>query len=260
MKFDSSTLTELKTFPNQAVVQEIIEEGKTGGVFSLSENSILLLENCKEDPFAFIAGNLTNEALEKAISILSRARYPMVYCNPQYHPLFLKKGWNFHLRVQFTLKHFSEKDFHLEQQNQVKLIEELELFKSCTWYKEKSELYLSDEDFLKYGMGYALCNDEQILSETYATIGGGYAELGVITQPDYRKRGYAIQICNFIIKKCKELGIIPIWSCNVDNIASFNTALKLGFKPDFYYVVMVPNFGNVYCAQLKNWIKNNDNI
>lgn len=244
-KLTTDIFTELKTYPNQAVIWEIIEQGKTGEIFDLPGGAILLLEYCSDDPFAFIAGHLTDEGVKEAIYILSKCRFPMLYCQPKYHSLFLKRDWNLHLRVEFILNLQKHLQRQFTTNNQVKLIETIELFKNCLWYKEKSELYTSVENFLQYGLGYALCKDGQVLSEAYATIGGGYAELSVVTSPDFRKKGYAAQVLAALIKRCEELKVIPVWSCNIGNIASFNTALKIGFEPSFYYVSMVPSASNV---------------
>ena len=54
--------SELQTFPNQGILQEIIEKNQTGKIFELSETAVLIIENC-HDPFIFIAGQLTDDAV-----------------------------------------------------------------------------------------------------------------------------------------------------------------------------------------------------
>lgn len=234
---NSAILEELKQFPNQAIIWEILEKNKSGKIFELSKEAILILENCN-DPFVFLVGTLTAQSIETVISFLKDLKFPMVYCNPKYHPFFLDKGWNFNFRVELQFNKFQK--FEKAEFATIDVIDTLSLFKKCFWYKGRSELYGSDENFLKYGTGYALCFNDQILTEAYLSIGGGFAEIGIITHPDHRGKGYASQILSHLIKKCLEANLIPIWSCHTHNRTSLNTGFKLGFIPNFYYVQMVP--------------------
>lgn len=199
-------ISELKLFPNQAVLWEIIDGNNSGKIFELADGAVLISESCS-DPFVFIAGAITEQSVAQAHSILKECKFPMVYCDSVYHPLFLEKGWAFHLRVELNLKNFIPRS--LDKHLVAKPINILEVFKKCFWYKERSELYGSDEKFIKHGIGYALCLGEQILSEAYASIGGGSAEISVVTHPDYRGKGYASQVLTVLIERCKELNLIP---------------------------------------------------
>lgn len=192
--------------------------------------------------------------MNDAISLVSSLEFPMVYCNPKHHHLFLKHGWNFHLRMELSLKSRNEIGV-LNSDMNIQPIKTLDIFKKSSWYKERSVLYGSDENFLIYGTGYALCIGSEVVSEAYAGIGNGYAEIGVITHPSYRGKGYAAIITSHLIKQCVDAQLIPKWSCNVDNEASFNTSLRLGFEIDGYYTLLVPNCGNVLCQNLVDWLK-----
>ncbi|WP_375330113.1 GNAT family N-acetyltransferase [Candidatus Tisiphia endosymbiont of Nemotelus uliginosus] len=247
--------SELKEFPNQGVLWEIIEKNQSGKIFELSGGAILIMENCP-DPFVFIVGLLTDEAIKDTISLVGNLKFPMVYCHPKYHPLFLRLGWNFHLRTELSLKNL--KDTGVPKQHvDIEPIKTLDIFKKCFRYKEQSQLYGSDKNFLMHGTGYALCLGLQVVSEVYASIGGDYAEIGVITHPDYRGKGYGRQIVSHLITQCFNTKITPKWSCNVDNRSSLHTAMKLGFEINRYYTLLVPDRGNVLCSNLANWLKNN---
>ena len=118
-----------------------------------------------------------------------------------------------------------------------------------------SQLYNSAKNFLSYGTGYALCRGDHVISEAYASIGGGHAEIGVITHPDYRGKGCASFIVSHLMQKCRKERIEPIWSCQIHNRSSLNTGLKLGFYISNYYMLMVPTVGNVLGPGLANWLK-----
>jgi len=188
---DESILEQLRTFPNQGILFEIIEKKQTGKIFALSGNAILIMENCS-DPFVFIVGRLTDESVNDIIALVSALEFPMVYCQPKYHPLFLKHGWELHLRATLSLKNTNKvQEDSLGQYMKIQPIKLRDIFKKCSWYNERSELYGSDENFLAHGLGYALCIESEVISEAYASIGLGCAEIGVITHPDYRTKGYA---------------------------------------------------------------------
>ena len=72
-------------------------------------------------------------------------------------------------------------------------IESIELFEKCYWFKETSARYGSSEQFLKFGKGYVLRQEEKILSEVYADyIGGGHIEIGIVTHPDYQGKSIKV--------------------------------------------------------------------
>jgi GNAT superfamily N-acetyltransferase len=241
---NTSLISELKTFPNQGILWEIIEKNQTGKMFELSGDAVLVMENCR-DPFVFIAGILTEETVNDVIFLVGGLEFPMVYCHPKYHPLFLKRGWNFHLRTELSLKN-PQGSAVRSQLLDIEPIKTQGIFTKCSWYKERSELYGSPENFLAYGWGYALCIGSEVVSEAYASIGGSYAEIGVITHQDHRGKGYAAKVVSHLIEQCIAIKIIPKWSCNVDNRSSLNTGLKLGFEVNSYYTLMVSDCGNVF--------------
>ena len=104
---DQETLTEFKTFPNQGILWEIIEQQQTGKIFELPSKAIMVMENCP-DPFVFIAGEITNKDVTSVISLVKGMEFPMLYCQAKYHPLFLNHGWNFHLRSSLSLRKLSQ--------------------------------------------------------------------------------------------------------------------------------------------------------
>lgn len=232
-------LDQLKTYHNQAIIWEITDHGKTGKVIYLSDNCFLIIENCDE-PFAIVVENLTGNAL------LKNYEHPTVYLDHVYHPLFLKAGYDFHLRCELTLKNLVQSDFEFENTDIVKIDNNLQ-----------AEKYNLKENYLKYNYGYALIKNNIAVSEAYVTIGREWGELSIFTHPDYRKKGYAKLVLSQLIKDCNSQNIIPVYSCQVDNKASLYTGLSLGFTISRYYTLMVRNFGNILCPNLANWLREN---
>jgi RimJ/RimL family protein N-acetyltransferase len=56
-----------------------------------------------------------------------------------------------------------------------------------------------------------------------------HAEIGVYTQPDYRRRGYATAAASLVARRAQEAGQTPVWSAGAHNQPSLRIARKLGF-------------------------------
>lgn len=246
-------LDQLKKYPNQGILFEIIETGVTGTILELSKDVLIIRENCN-DPFVFVAGELTAKNVLQITELLKDYKFPMVHCDKRFHPLFLEKGWNFHVRI--LLKFSGNIDSH-DNTLSISKVNSTEIFKQCTWYNERKELYGSDDNFVNNGTGYALFVNDTLVSEAYASIGANIAEIGVVTADKYRGKGYATQVVSFMISELAKRNIYPEWSCNIDNTASLKTGLKLGFEIADYYTLLVPNCGNVLCPNLVKWLENN---
>jgi len=87
-------------------------------------------------------------------------------------------------------------------------------------------------DFCKYGVGFSLViNDEPACTAYSAYIFDRQLELGIETRPEYRGKGFAIYTCSALIDYCLENNYEPVWSCRLENTASYRLAQKLGFEP-----------------------------
>jgi len=85
-----------------------------------------------------------------------------------------------------------------------------------------SKLYSSAENFLQYGLGYALFYESKVVSEAYAHIGQGFAEISIRTDPEYRKQGYAQLVCNDLINE-----LLLHYTCSKVWQSSLSTGDKL---------------------------------
>ena len=253
---NQNIISELKQFPNQGVLWEIIDSQVSGKIFHLSDDAIMVIENCDE-PFIFIVGKLSHNSIEIITDFVKDNKFSMLHCNKKYHPLFLDHGWNFHIRTTLNIK---TTNTNITNNNNVKIlkIDSSDILRKCMKYKELIEIYGNEEFFLTHGMGYALfLKNGTLVSESYAALGAGYGEIHVYTDTNHQRKGYGSQIVSHLITKCREKNIIPQWSCNVDNRPSLKTALKLGFEISDYHMLLVPNCGNVLCPNLVKWLKEN---
>jgi RimJ/RimL family protein N-acetyltransferase len=72
----------------------------------------------------------------------------------------------------------------------------------------------------------------EIVAVCYAAaIGGGKAEIDVVTDPAFRQQGLGRQAVAGFIASCVAVGLEPVWDCFTNNIPSMRTAHSLGFRP-----------------------------
>ena len=73
--------------------------------------------------------------------------------------------------------------------------------------------------------------DQQIVATSgTAALSDGYAEIGVYTEPAYRRQGLALAAASLVANSVQETGRVPVWSAGSTNVASIEMAKKLGFK------------------------------
>lgn len=102
-----------------------------------------------------------------------------------------------------------------------------------------SRFWSSAEDFLTQGMPVAVVREGEIASLCYAAaVGGGLAEVDVVTDEAFRGAGLGSIAARQFVRGCLRCGITPAWDCFTYNQGSMKLAEKLGFVPlstyDFY--------------------------
>jgi len=86
-------------------------------------------------------------------------------------------------------------------------------------------------DFLKHGIGFSIFYNNKLASTAYsAFIHDDKLELGIETIKEFRRKGLAQYTCSALIDYCIEKNFEPVWACSLENIGSYNLALKLGFE------------------------------
>jgi len=96
--------------------------------------------------------------------------------------------------------------------------------------------FWKDEDqFQNTGIGYSLIYDEEVVSTAFSSFRiDNQLEIGIETLERCRGKGLALYVCSALINYCIENALEPIWSCRIENIASYQLAHKLGFAPSLF--------------------------
>lgn len=90
----------------------------------------------------------------------------------------------------------------------------------------------SDAAFLEHAFGFATVHDNRAVSWSLVDCThGARCEIGIQTEPDYRRRGLATVTVAATVDHALSHGYTEIgWQCNDDNAGSFGTAEKVGFR------------------------------
>lgn len=90
-------------------------------------------------------------------------------------------------------------------------------------------------DFRQKGIGFSLLKNGRIAASSFSSfVHDNMLELGMETEPEFRRKGFASIITAKLIDYCLERNLEPIWACRDGNRASYNLAVKLGFEPVAY--------------------------
>lgn len=112
---------------------------------------------------------------------------------------------------------------------------DIELFNEMHGSVVPKSFWRNAEQFVKQGVGFSLLLENKLASTAYsAFIHGNQIEIGIETASEFQGKGLATITCCAIIDHCLSLNKEPVWSCRLENAASFKLAQKLGFEPVEY--------------------------
>lgn len=90
----------------------------------------------------------------------------------------------------------------------------------------------NEVDFCTKGIGYSLYYHNQLASTAFsAYVHENQLELGIETVYEFRNMGFAQIVCSAFIDYCIENNLEPVWSCRLENKASYHLAQRIGFEP-----------------------------
>jgi RimJ/RimL family protein N-acetyltransferase len=92
--------------------------------------------------------------------------------------------------------------------------------------------FRNEEQFVNEGVGYTALNGGEPAATAFSAFRNETKlEIGIEASEGFRGKGYAFAVCSALIDYCLEHGLEPVWSCRLENDASYRLAQKLGFVP-----------------------------
>jgi RimJ/RimL family protein N-acetyltransferase len=93
------------------------------------------------------------------------------------------------------------------------------------------------DNFLTNGIGFCVLHENQIVAQCMADcIADEQIDIGIITIPGYRRKGLASIVTAVTVEHCLAHGLKTVgWHCNAQNVGSWKTAEKVGFKRNREY-------------------------
>jgi GNAT superfamily N-acetyltransferase len=94
----------------------------------------------------------------------------------------------------------------------------------------RSGLWAGPRQMIEEGaVACALVGGQIVATALVTALGPRYAEVGVFTSEDHRRRGYATAAASLVARAIQQTGRIPVWGAGAHNVASLRLARKLGF-------------------------------
>ncbi|MGE7672750.1 GNAT family N-acetyltransferase [Lysinibacillus sp. NPDC094403] len=102
------------------------------------------------------------------------------------------------------------------------------------------EYWGSTSNFLENGFGFCLQHGDNIVSEAVSIFKSRqFAEIDIVTDPNYRGKGLASLIAEKFIDYCLLNDIQPCWDCDIHNQASYHLGTKLSFSNPQKYAIYI---------------------
>ena len=177
---------------------------------------------------------------------------------------FYSEEWKSKIDSELKLSNWFEVElwhFKLCKLNQMKWKEQIpsnfelkqvdEEFLSKTHLKNHSSItswiykrWKSTEDFFERGFCFCLVEeDKEIASWAMSDWSTqNYVIMGINTDEKYRKRGFATIVTAASAEYCKSKNIDLRWFCNSQNIGSWKTAEKVGFRKIKEQIIIIGEF------------------
>jgi GNAT superfamily N-acetyltransferase len=225
---------------NRTILNSVLENKKAGKVFLDDKENPSFALVYSPPSYTFLEGTLDESSLHKIACFLKTLPAVSLVCPAQwkYKSFFEEEGFIPTERIQFrrpyNLPKIKSWENRLPSQYCVNKISN-QNFDRCSWHSFITSCYGSEDLFFTNGIGFCLTDQGKVISESYGLISTDGAEIGVITDENYRGQNLGTIVCAFVLDYCYKNNLEPFWSCDANNPASTSVAKKLGFEEDCRY-------------------------
>lgn len=227
-----------RNYPNLPFILAIIEHILPGQIWVDHAQKPVCCLVITGGPYCFLAGEITKELLQKCLALLEGKQLIKLVIEPV--PLFDVSilGLTSCLRRQYKgipreLPIYANSNSYL-----IKKIINHATFDLCQWKPLITDIFGSAENYFKNGLGFIFWDTthQKVVSEAHGIPSKTLLEIGTITHANYRGQQLSTLLCNHLIRYAIERQLIPVWSCDEDNIGSWKVAEKQGWTHFRHYI------------------------
>ena len=232
------------------LIGAVLERKQMGSVFIDNQKKPEIILVIHKFRFAQIISRDSNNRVWSAIcnvidngrdykgNTLNKIRF---YCASSSFIKYISTLNNYNFQVGDRIRFLSKNNLNITSFKNFQLSEnEIQLLNEQHQIQTGSRFWSSNKDFLKNSYPYCVKEDKIIKSICYAAaISNNMAEIDVVTHKAFRKKGFAKEAVLGFMTMCSKNGIIPLWDCYKNNIASVKTAFSIGFEKYFTYKFLI---------------------
>ncbi len=198
-----------------------------------------------------ISLNYYPAAWENRVEEILKDKFPVKVHGYYYTFNRLKTDWRKEVPPGFCMVQI---DGELLRRTTLKNIDEVTDWTKKTWNSTK--------DFLENGFGFCLVHNSTLVSWCLADcVSSTKCEIGIVTDEDYRRRGFATATVAATVEYCLQQGFTEIgWHTGTTNVGSYKTAEKVGFErvlEDEYYFCWFYPVDNFVEHGYFSWLQKN---
>lgn len=226
--------------PNLAIIDGILEGKVKGEVWMNANETACLLTS--SSPFNFIAGDISEDFIKETLALIYHPHAFLVHCSDA--NFFLNKTYPLQKRVQYScyaseIINAPEKIEEKIRRKYVLKHIDCDLFNKCFWRSRLLEFYQSSDNFLNFGYGTLLLEEQTVVAELYGIVGGDFLEIGAYAHEGYRSAGLmTFMVADSLKYYCLDKNLTITASCDVTNVACEKSMPRSGLKKEFEYSVL----------------------
>lgn len=232
-------------YPNISFVYAIINNQIKGEIWVDSyerPSSSLIVTSSNFIPYCYILGRVNKELFNKYNMVLKN-KHDIKLVFPDYDKIINLDEFDYKAekRLQLYLQDTRRNKVGASNIIEKYLLTHINrsMIYKCNWGNLILSLYDDSINYLNHGFGICLLYSNKVVCEAHGIIGGKFIEVGTVTNSDYRGQGLSTYVCHLFIKLCLDRNLVPLWTCNHDNIASFKVANNVGFEKQESYNFLV---------------------
>ena len=226
------------------IFSDQIDSPRTALVWSQGMKGFYLIGDHNNDAFVTKLDGFINMTLKPRMEELGMDYFEVSGYHDQWNmeSLFASRGIQQWIQLVFMLKG-NEIQSPVLNDHRIRIVD----LHSPTWRNQEyinkgfvnehlDLFWYTPVDFYQKGYGYVAIDGKEIIGVCYSSfVTETTHAIGIEILPHYQKRGVGTHLASLVVKKIIDSGCLPYWDCSLDNEASKNLAIRLGFQKIHQY-------------------------